>query len=86
MKTAFILKESKKVVKILNETYDDLLAAVKNRNPDAENLIEDEELFQLHDILVLLRLGYLKTYGVESHDGQTLKIFEIDSTRILLRT
>lgn len=69
MKQLLIIRQDERVIQILNQTYNDMLAAAKHRRPQAESLIEDEELSQLHDLLVLVRLGCIKVGCIEDYDG-----------------
>jgi hypothetical protein len=54
MQKVFILQEDSKMREVLDNTYDELLWALKCRKPDAGSLVEDDELCQLHDLLALL--------------------------------
>lgn len=60
MKKAYIIRQDRKLKTILNKTYNEAMAILKHRNPKARQLIEDEELSQLHDLLALLRLGHIR--------------------------
>lgn len=54
------LYENELIQQISNETYPELMAALKIRNPKAQELIEDAEFSQLHALLVLLRLKQIR--------------------------
>jgi hypothetical protein len=69
MHKAFIIQETNRMKRVLDDTYKELLAAIKERNPRAESLVEDEELSQLHDLLALLRLGHIKVWNGENEHG-----------------
>lgn len=69
MRTVFIQHEDVGMQKVLDDTYDELLAALKERSPKAQSLVEDEEYSQLHDLLALLRLGHIKIGHAEDDDG-----------------
>ena len=55
--------------RVLDDSYNELLLAVKERNPKAESLIEDKELSQLHDLLALLQLGHIRVSNGENEQG-----------------
>jgi hypothetical protein len=74
MRKIFVVREDDEINKVLNETYEDILAALKHRNPRAESLVEDGELFQLHDLLALLRLGHIKLGDVEDVGGRYIAL------------
>lgn len=77
MQHVYLIRETGVICETLNNTYEEMLAALKYRNPKANNLSDDEELSQLHDLLVLIRLGYINVRWAEDEDG-TLIIFEFD--------
>jgi hypothetical protein len=60
--------------KVLNDTYDELLAAVQKRSPSAESLIDDDEYSQLHDLLALLRFRHISVSNLENNEGMFLMI------------
>ena len=74
MQKVFILQEDNKTREVLDNTYDELLSALKRRNPDAESLIEDGELCQLHDLMALLRLGHIKVGEYENVYGRVVMV------------
>ena len=76
MNQIYVIKETKKLREILNESYGYFLAALKAKNPKAESLIEDAWLAQAHDAYALLRLGQIKIGQMESGEEQfvTLEI------------
>jgi len=65
MKKAYFLYQDETIRKISNETYPELMAALKQRKPKSKALIKDEELYQLHALLPLIRLGHLRIREVE---------------------
>lgn len=77
MKQIFVLRETQKTISIHNETYQDLLAALKFRNPQATELVEDEELSQLHDLLLLLKLKRLRVHWGSYDKGNRFLMLEI---------
>lgn len=79
MKKAYIIRQDRKLKTILNKTYNEAMAILKYRNPKARQLIEDEELSQLHDLLALLRLGHIRISNAEDDRGQFM-LFEIKDT------
>jgi hypothetical protein len=74
MHKAYIVRETEDMRKVLNDTYDELLAAVKKRTPSAESLIDDDEYSQLHDLLALLRFGHIKVSNCENDTGMFLMV------------
>jgi len=72
MRKTYFIYEDEQVGKVLEETYDDLLAALKHRNPKAIQLSEDEEISSLHDLLSLLRLGHLKVRWANGDEGRMI--------------
>lgn len=74
MRKAYIIQETEGMRKVLNDTYDELFAALKERCPTAESLIEDDELSRLHDLLALLRLGHIKVSNCENETGMFLML------------
>lgn len=70
----YSIREDKEVMRILNATYDEIFAALKHRSPEAQQLIEDDELSQLHDLLPLLRLGHLKVDWAEDDKGRLMML------------
>lgn len=74
MKQIYVIKETKKLREILNESYGYFLAALKVKNPKAKSLIEDEWFPQAHDVYALLRLGCIKIGQVEGDEGQFVTI------------
>ena len=76
MKQIYVIKETKKLREILNESYGYFLAALKAKNPKAQSLINDEAMAQAHDAYALIQLGQIKIGQVENEDGQfvTLEI------------
>lgn len=77
MKKVYIIREDTRMKDILNETYHEVLAVLQHRNPAVQSLIEDDELSQLHDLLPLLRLGYIRIGHAEDDDGRFM-LFEIN--------
>ena len=69
MHKVFVIQEDKEMRDILNDTYDELLAALKSRNPRAKSLFESDEYSQLHDLLGLLRTGHIKISNGENMKG-----------------
>lgn len=59
---------------VLNNTYNELLSALRCRKAGAESLVEDEELCQLHDLLALLRLGHIKVSEYENTKGRVVMV------------
>jgi hypothetical protein len=76
MHKAYIIQEDDRIRRVLDSTYNEMLAAVRERNPKAESLIEDRELSQLHDLLALLRLGHIRVSNAENEKG-LLTILEV---------
>ncbi len=76
MRKVYIIRETKKVSDILDNTYNEVLAALRYRNPKAQRLTDDDEMSQLHDMLALLRLGHIKVSYAEDDDGRFM-FFEI---------
>lgn len=74
MKQIYVIKETKKLREILNESYRYFLAALKAKNPNAESLIEDETFSQIHDAYALIQLGHIKIGQVENEEGQCVTI------------
>jgi hypothetical protein len=76
MKQIYVIKETKKLREILNESYGYFLAALKAKNPKAESLIEDKWLAQAQDAYALIRLGQIKIGQMENEEGRfvTLEI------------
>ena len=74
MHKAYIIEETAEMRKVLNSTYDELLAALKKRTPAAISLIDDDEYSQLHDLLALLRLGHIKVSNCENETGMFLMV------------
>ena len=69
MHKVFIIQETAQMRQVLDGTYNELLAALKQRDPKAESLVEDKELSQLHDLLALLRLGHIRVSNGENENG-----------------
>lgn len=69
MHKVFIIQETEQMQRVLDDSYNQLLAAMKAKNPTAESLVEDEELSQLHDLLALLRLGHIRVSNGENKKG-----------------
>ena len=80
IKKAYLIKEDDEISKILNETYDEFYQAVKHRNPDAESVVDDEEIARAHVLMALMRMGYIKLSTMECRDGQYY-VLEIDEKR-----
>jgi hypothetical protein len=78
MRQTYILKETAELSGILDETYEEISAALKHRNPGAKSLVEDDELSQLHDLLALLRLGHIKV-GYAEDETERLIILEVNA-------
>lgn len=74
MKPIYVIKETKKLREILNESYEYFLAALKVKNSNLESLIEDEVLAQAHDAYVLIQLGYIKFGQMEREEGQFVTV------------
>ena len=74
MRKTYFIYEDKRVIKVLNETHGEMLAALKHRNPSATELIQDDELCSLHDVLSLLRLGHLKVLRAENEKGRMVML------------
>ena len=74
MRKTYFIYENKRVIKVLNETHGEMLAALKHRNPKATELIQDEEICHLHDDLSLLRLGHLKVLRAENEEGRMMML------------
>lgn len=73
-----MIRETEEMCHVLDETYDEILAALRQRNPAAQSLIEDDELSKLHDLLALLRLGQIKIERVEDRDGRSIVLEVIE--------
>jgi hypothetical protein len=69
MHKVFVIQETEQMRRVLDGSYGEMLAAVRARNPQAQSLIEDEELSQLHDLLALLRLGHIRVSSAENEKG-----------------
>jgi hypothetical protein len=69
MHKVFIIQETEQMRRVLDGSYGEMLAAARARNPQAQSLIEDEELSQLHDLLALLRLGHIRVSSAENEKG-----------------
>ena len=84
MHKVFIIQETEQMRRVLDDSYKELLAAVRERNPKAESLIEDKELSQLHDLLALLRLGHIRVSSGDNDHG-TFMMLELreDATFII---
>ena len=54
MRKVYLIPEATEVRGILNGTYNELLTALKVKNPKATELIDDEVYCQLHDALCLI--------------------------------
>jgi len=74
MQKVFILQEDSEMREVLNNTYNELLSALKCRKPRAKSLIEDEELSGLHDLLALFRLGHIKISEYENMKGRFVMV------------
>lgn len=81
MKKEYIIQETEEMGRILDETYDEVMAALRQRNPTAESLVEDDELSQLHDLLALLRLGQIRIGRVEDTAGRYIILLEVVEDR-----
>ena len=83
MKLIYVLRESRRLRRILNDTYPAIIAALKIRRPKAKILTEDAELSQAHDCLALIRLGYLKVDELTDQKGQlvTVEINEVSHNK-----
>lgn len=50
-----------------------MMLVVKHRKPEAKQIIEDEEICQLQDLLLLLRLGHIDIWwGDDERKGRML--------------
>ena len=78
MNKTYILKETPELSVVLDDTYDEILAALKHRNPRAKGLVDDNELSQLHDLLALLRLGHIGVNYAEDESGRLI-ILEVNT-------
>jgi hypothetical protein len=74
MRKAYIVQETEGMRRVLNDTYEEMFAALKVRRPGAESLIEDDELSRLHDLLALLRLGHIRVSNAENEEGMFLMV------------
>lgn len=74
MKQIYVIKETKKLCEILNESYGYFLAALKAKNPNAESLIEDDVISQAHDAHALIQLGHIKIGQMENEEGQFVTV------------
>lgn len=72
MKHVYVMEETPEVSKILDETYYDVFAALKRKNPKTKVLADDDEYSKLHDILAMLRLGHIDLDYAESSQGRVI--------------
>jgi len=82
MKNTFVIPFDDEFKKITNDTHPEVFEWVKRRNPNANQLIDDEEICILHDLLAMIRLGWIKISQYEridpSSDGSDeVILFEI---------
>lgn len=59
MQKVFLFEETKEMTRILDETYDDVMAVLKAKNPEAETLLDDEFFSLLHDLLALVKMNHI---------------------------
>ncbi|MCB1214310.1 MAG: hypothetical protein KDK66_02415 [Deltaproteobacteria bacterium] len=60
MRKVFLFEAAAEAREIADKAYDEVLAALRHHRPEATSLLEDEDFFQLHGLLVLLRMGQLR--------------------------
>jgi len=60
MKKVYMVEEDTEIQRVLDDTYSEMFAALKYRNPKAESIVDDDEISKLHDILALMRSGHVK--------------------------
>lgn len=68
MTRVFLYKESEDIKEILNDTYDELFAALKYKAPEALSLVDDDDLSMLHDLYALIKTGYIHCFWLSGED------------------
>jgi len=75
MKQFYLVKEDSQLRRVQKETYVSVMAALRSQNPDVQELSEDKEFSDLHDLLTLMRMGYLQVHSfMDDGDGQYLAV------------
>lgn len=77
MKRVFLLKETRRIRRIMDEGYDLLFAALKKDNPKAKSL-DDGDYRLLHDIYPFIKTGLIQVEffnddGMGRYIGLTIK-------------
>lgn len=70
MKKVYLFRETKRVRDILNDTYDELLAGLKVRQPDAKSLVESDEYSMLHDLQALLKSNQIEICWFNAEENE----------------
>lgn len=65
MEKVYIIQDHDQILDQQHDIYDEMTLLLKHRHPDAEFLGEDDELFKLHDLLLLLRAKQLDVARTE---------------------
>lgn len=78
MKKLIRIPVDQKFIDLSHQLCDEFQDWATLRNPDIVDLSDDEEIWQLQDLLIILRLGYLKMYSCECLDQDFLYL-EIES-------
>ena len=75
MKRIYLVKEDSKLRRIQKETYASVMAALRSQKPNVREISEDKEFSDLHDLLTLMRMGYLQIHSfMDDGDGQYLAV------------
>jgi hypothetical protein len=70
MKHAYLVQESEEMKAVLDETYEFMLAGLRQKMPGAKSLTDDMEFSRLHDLLALMKLGHISIENYEYSEGR----------------
>ena len=76
MKTVCLIEETPEFQRVLKETYQDLLITMNRAKLSYTNqrLVNEDELFKLHDLVALMYLGHINIAWSESSEGRVLSL------------
>lgn len=77
MKRVYLFEETPGLIKSLNGTYREILAALRIRKPGATSLIEDCEMETLHDCLALIQAGQIRIKWMSGDQGSRFLVLTI---------